>query len=151
MRRQLFFTAIAGGAVIGGGGLARRYRHDVDAARARLAAVDRTVISTAFGAVEYAERGAGEPVLAIHGIFGGCDQGLLSVGELCPGRRVIAPSRFGYLGSARPTGATPADQADAFAALLDGLGITATDVIAFSAGATCRLPCATPAGSGTWE
>jgi hypothetical protein len=91
MRRQLFFTAIAGGAVIGGGGLARRYRHDVDAARARLAAVDRTVISTAFGAVEYAERGAGEPVLAIHGIFGGCDQGLLSVGELCPGRRVIAP------------------------------------------------------------
>jgi hypothetical protein len=62
------------------GGLARRYRRDRDAARARLAAVDRTVIDTAFGVVEYAERGAGEPLLAIHAIFGGCDQGLVSVG-----------------------------------------------------------------------
>jgi hypothetical protein len=64
MRKQLFFAAAGGGTVIAGGWLARRYRHDLDAARARLAAVDRTAISTAFGAVEYAERGAGEPVLS---------------------------------------------------------------------------------------
>jgi pimeloyl-ACP methyl ester carboxylesterase len=111
----------------------------MDAARARLAAVDRTVIKTSSGAVEYAERGAGEPLLAIHAIFGGCDLGLVSVDDLFPGRRVIAPSRFGYLGSALPRGATPADQADAFTALLDALGIARTDVAAFSAGAASAL------------
>jgi pimeloyl-ACP methyl ester carboxylesterase len=52
---------------------------------------------------------------------------------------VIAPSRFGYLGSALPPGATPAGQADAFAALLDALGIARTDVAAFSAGAISAL------------
>ncbi len=137
MRKRLL--AVGGGSVIAGGGLARRYRRDMDAARARLAAVDRTVLETSSGAVEYAERGAGEPLLAIHAIFGGCDAGLVSVDDLFPGRRVIAPSRFGYLGSALPPGATPAGQADAFAALLDALGIARTDVVAFSAGAASAL------------
>jgi pimeloyl-ACP methyl ester carboxylesterase len=138
MRKQLL-AAVSGGSVIAAGWLGRRYQHDLDAARARLAAVDRTVIETACGAVEYAERGAGEPLLAIHAIFGGCDQALVSVDDLFPGRRVIAPSRFGYLGSALPPGATPADQADAFAALLDALGIARADVAAFSAGAASGL------------
>jgi pimeloyl-ACP methyl ester carboxylesterase len=138
MRKQLL-AAAGGGSVIAAGWLAGRYRHDLDAARARLAAVDRTVIQTAFGAVEYAERGTGEPLLAIHAIFGGCDQALLSVDDLFPGRRVIAPSRFGYLGSALPPGVTPAHQADAFAALLDTAGIARTDVAAFSAGAASGL------------
>jgi pimeloyl-ACP methyl ester carboxylesterase len=52
---------------------------------------------------------------------------------------VIAPSRFGYLGSALPPGATPAGQADAFAALLDALEIARADVAAFSAGAASAL------------
>ncbi|HVB43873.1 MAG TPA: alpha/beta hydrolase [Streptosporangiaceae bacterium] len=138
MRKLLFFVS-AGGAVLASGSLARRYRHDLDLDRARLALVGRAVIPTSFGAVEYAERGTGEPLLAIHGIFGGCDSGLVSVDGLFPDRRVIAPSRFGYLGSDRPADATPADQADAFAALLDGLGIERTDVIGFSAGATSAL------------
>jgi pimeloyl-ACP methyl ester carboxylesterase len=138
MRKQLL-AAVGGGSMIAAGWLARRYRHDLDAARARLAAVDRTVIQTGFGAVEYAERGAGEPLLAIHAVFGGCDQALLSVDDLFPGRRVIAPSRFGYLGSALPPGATPAGQADAYAALLDALGIARADVAAFSAGAVSGL------------
>jgi pimeloyl-ACP methyl ester carboxylesterase len=54
-------------------------------------------------------------------------------------RRVIAPSRFGYLGSSMPPNATPAAQADAFAALLDGLDIRQIDVIGFSAGAPSAL------------
>jgi pimeloyl-ACP methyl ester carboxylesterase len=137
MRKRLL--AAGGGTVLAGGALARRYRRDTGAARARLAAVDRTVIQTPSGAVEYAERGAGEPLLAIHAIFGGCDQGLISVDDLFPARRVIAPSRFGYLGSALPPGATPADQADAFTALLDALQITRTDAVAFSAGAASAL------------
>ncbi len=138
MKKRLL-AAAGGGLALAGGGLARRYRHDRDAARARLAVVDRTVIETSSGAVEYADRDAGEPLLAIHGIFGGCDQGLVLVDDLFPGRRVIAPSRFGYLGSALPPGATPADQADVFASLLDALGIARTDVAAFSAGAASAL------------
>jgi len=55
------------------------------------------------------------------------------------GFRIIAPSRFGYLGSALPAGASPARQADAFAALLDKLGIEKTAVVAASAGATSAL------------
>ncbi len=94
---------------------------------------------TPLGVVEYAERGAGEPLLVSHGIFHGCDGGLLSGRDLPSDRRVIAPSRFGYLGSSMPPGARPADQADAFALLLDGLGIDKTDVIAFSAGVTSAL------------
>jgi len=47
---------------------------------------------------------------------------------------VIAPSRFGYFGSTLPEGATPANQADAYALLLDHLGVDRPVVIGFSAG-----------------
>jgi pimeloyl-ACP methyl ester carboxylesterase len=120
-------------------GLALRYRRDMKAAYARLAAVDRRVVPTDWGVVEYAERGSGEPALVVHGIFQGCHGGLLSVRDLGPDRRVIAPSRFGYLGSSMPPEATPAAQADALAALLDALGIGQTDVLGVSAGATSAL------------
>jgi pimeloyl-ACP methyl ester carboxylesterase len=48
--------------------------------------------------------------------------------------RVIAPSRFGYFGSTLPQGATPADQADAYALLLDHRGVARAVVLGFSAG-----------------
>jgi len=99
--------------------------------------------------VEYAGRGTAELVLAIHGVFGGCDQGLLSVGALFPGRRVICPSRSGYLGSSRAPGAAPADQAGALAALP---GQLSADVIAVSAVTTPALKLAlshSGAGSST--
>jgi pimeloyl-ACP methyl ester carboxylesterase len=111
----------------------------MNAARARLAAVDRHVISTRWGALEYAERGSGAPVLVVHGILHNCVGGLLSVRDLFSDRRVIAPSRFGYLGSSMPPNATPAAQADAFAALLDALEIRQIDVVGLSAGATSAL------------
>jgi pimeloyl-ACP methyl ester carboxylesterase len=111
----------------------------MNAARARLAAVERHVVSTEWGAVEYAEQGRGDPVLVAHGIFHNCVGGLLEVRDLFTDRRVIAPSRFGYLGSSMPPNATPAAQADAFAALLDILGIDQIDVIGCSAGTTSAL------------
>jgi pimeloyl-ACP methyl ester carboxylesterase len=117
----------------------RAFRRDDTAAGARLEAVPRRVIDTDNGKLEYAEVGDGDPVLAIHGIFGGCDAGLLSFGDLVSHRRVIAPSRFGYLGSSMPDGATPALQADAFVDLLNALGIEQLDVVAFSAGSTSAL------------
>jgi pimeloyl-ACP methyl ester carboxylesterase len=107
-------------------------------ARARLATVDRHAISTQWGVVEYAERGSGDPVLVVHGIFHNCVGGLFSVRDFSD-RRFIAPSRFGYLASSMPPDATPAHQADAFASLLDALDIDQVDVICESAGATSAL------------
>ena len=137
MKRWMFATIAAGGAipVIG---LSLRYRRDMNAARARLAAVKRHVIATPWGALEYAERGSGDPVLVVHGIFHNCVGGLLSVRDFSD-RRFIAPSRFGYLGSSLPNNATPAQQADAFVSLLDALEIGQVDVICESAGATSAL------------
>jgi pimeloyl-ACP methyl ester carboxylesterase len=131
-------AAVAAAAAIPACGVYLRYRRDMNAARARLAAVDRHVISTQWGAVEYAEQGSGAPVLVVHGIFQNCLSGLFSVRDLSD-RRFIAPSRFGYLGSSMPLDATPAHQAVALAALLDALGIDQIDVIGESAGATSAL------------
>jgi pimeloyl-ACP methyl ester carboxylesterase len=136
--KPLLFGALAAGVAIPAFGLSRRYRRDLKAARARLDAVERHVISTRWGAVEYAERGSGDPVLVVHGIFHNCVGGLLSVRDFTD-RRFIAPSRFGYLGSSLPPDATPAGQADALAALLDALDIDRIDVISESAGATSAL------------
>jgi len=130
--------AVSGVVGIAGGILVRRYRHDMRAARDRLASVDRKVITTPLGHVEYAERGSGEPLLISHGIFQSCESALL-FRDLFPDRRVIAPSRFGYLASGMPTDATPADQADVFMRLLDALGIAEVDVVGLSAGATSAL------------
>ena len=138
MKRSLV-AALGAGLALPAFGLWFRYRRDMNAARARLAAVDRHVVSTDWGAVEYAEQGHGDPVLVAHGIFHNCVGGLLEVRDLFTDRRVIAPSRFGYLGSSMPPNATPAAQADAFAALLDRLGIDQIDVIGCSAGATSAL------------
>jgi pimeloyl-ACP methyl ester carboxylesterase len=137
--KPMLWAGLAAGVAIPAGGLSLRYRRDMNAARARLAAVDRHVISTQCGAVEYAERGSGEPVLVVHGIFHNCVGGLLSVRDTFPDRRVIAPSRFGYLGSSLPPNATPAAQADVLAALLDALNLGQIDVIGLSAGATSAL------------
>ena len=136
--KRLFFAALTGTA-IPTFWLSRRYRRDMNAARARVAAVERHVVSTQWGAVEYAERGSGAPVLVVHGIYQNCVSGLFSVRDLFADRRVIAPSRFGYLGSSMPPNPTPAAQADAFAALLDALGIGQIDVVGLSAGTPSAL------------
>jgi pimeloyl-ACP methyl ester carboxylesterase len=128
-------TAVAGLAT----GVIRAYRRDFTAAQNRLSAVRRHYVSTAFGTLEYAESGAGDPVLVSHGIFHGCDGGLLSVRSILRGHRIIAPSRFGYLGSALPAHATPRDQADAFAALLDRLDVPQVDMVGISAGTTAAV------------
>jgi 2-hydroxy-6-oxonona-2,4-dienedioate hydrolase len=93
-------------------------------------------IETAFGTVEYAVAGSGPPLLMVHGTGGGFDQGVRFAAALkTRGHRIIAPSRFGYLRSAFPADPSLDNQADAFAALLDHLGIKQLPVIGGSAGA----------------
>jgi 2-hydroxy-6-oxonona-2,4-dienedioate hydrolase len=95
-----------------------------------------TVIDARAGALEYAVAGDGPPLMMIHGTGGGFDQGLLFAAALRQrGFRIIAPSRFGYLGSDFPDDASPAHQADILVELLDHLGIESLPVVGGSAGA----------------
>ena len=77
-----------------------------------------------------------ETILSVHGLYGGYDQALDSVGSLVEHCRVIAPSRFGYPGSAVRSDGSPAAQAAVFAELLDRLGIERVFVLGASAGGT---------------
>ncbi|PDT85782.1 alpha/beta hydrolase [Sinorhizobium sp. BJ1] len=128
------FIAIA----VAGGMVFLSYSNDIDRARS---AVDTARISnTAAGPIEYAERGVGIPLLSIHGAGGGWDQGLINVADLIgSGFRVIAPSRFGYLGTPIPADASPAAQADAHVALLSELEIDEAVVVGVSTGARSAI------------
>jgi len=97
-------------------------------------------VRSPFGEIEYAEGGSGPDVLVVHGSGGGFDQGeLLAEAVVGDGVRWIAPSRFGYLGSAVPDGASFADQADAYAWLLDRLEVGRAAVVALSHGGPSAL------------
>lgn len=116
------------------------YRNDLAAAQRRLSRLDRTAAASPCGPIEYAVRGAGYPVLVVHGIAGGFDHGLdLAAQHLGPNFTTIALSRFGYGGTPLPDAATPAAQADAYACLLDALQIKRAAIIAYSAGGTSAL------------
>lgn len=112
------------------------YRRDIEAARRRLAIRERRSIQEPrFGGIEYAEWGEGPTVILSHPLFGGFDVGSgLAETYVGGGYRFVAPSRFGYLGSSLPSGAMPADQADAYAILLDALGIERSAIFGYSAG-----------------
>lgn len=111
------------------------YQRDIRGARHRVAA-DGVVVRTACGPLEYAQTGDGPAVLMVHGSGGGYDQGLEFAGDLARhGFRVIAVSRFGYLGTPLPDDASAAAQADAYACLFDALDIDSAAVIGGSAGA----------------
>lgn len=94
------------------------------------------VASLDIGTIEYADSGAGIPLLSIHGAGGGFDQGLAIAADLLGGGfRIIAPSRFGYLRTPIPQDSTPVAQADAHAALLSKLNVPKAVVVGVSAGA----------------
>lgn len=110
------------------------YQRDMNAVRARLIS-GVSVVETPYGAVPFVTGGAGAPVLAIHGAGGGYDQGrLLAEAFLPQGTRWIAPSRFGYPGAPMPADPSTAVQADAFAGMLDALGIDRITLLAMSGG-----------------
>lgn len=107
----------------------------------RLNSVPAQRLETRLGTIEYAEQGEGTPLLVSHGVLGSHVESFDGWWSRLPGPgfRVIAPSRFGYLGSTLPDAASPADQADAYALLLDHLGIDRAVVLAFSAGSGSAL------------
>lgn len=119
--------------------VAAMYRRDLDAARERVLDGSR-VAATACGPIEYASAGEGQAVLLVHGAGGGFDQGLdFAHGLARAGLRELSVSRFGYLRTPLPEDASPRAQADAYACLLDSLGIARVAVIAASAGAPSAM------------
>ncbi|HEU4521952.1 MAG TPA: alpha/beta hydrolase [Thermoanaerobaculia bacterium] len=115
------------------------YRKDIRDARRRVES-GRQFLDSPHGPIEFAEAGDGPAVLFIHGAGGGFDQGL-DVGRvfLGDGYRLIAPSRFGYLGTPVPKDASAEAQADAHRRLLDALHLDRVPVIAISAGAPSAM------------
>jgi 2-hydroxy-6-oxonona-2,4-dienedioate hydrolase len=133
--RRTLLLGLTGLALAGAGFAAGAFREARAQAANRLFAQGEVIDSRA-GGLEFAVAGDGPPLMMIHGTGGGFDQGLLfAAGLRRRGFRVIAPSRFGYLGSAFPDDASPAHQADALVDLLDHLGIESLPVIGGSAGA----------------
>ena len=117
-----------------------QFRADMSVARAAVASYDAIAVDTSFGSIKLVDVGSGFPVLSIHGTGGGFDQGLaLADGLLDAGYRVIAPSRFGYLGAPIPERTDALAQADAFAELLDQLAVDRAIVVGASAGAITAL------------
>jgi len=115
------------------------YRREIRDARERVSTGSRVIV-TPCGPIEYAVAGDGPAILVAHGAGGGFDQGLDSSAALVKsGFRVIAPSRFGYLGTPLPPDASPAAQADAYACLLDALTIHTVAVVGVSAGAPSAM------------
>jgi pimeloyl-ACP methyl ester carboxylesterase len=115
---------------------------DMSAAYGRISTGSH-ITQTTNGTLEYADLGEGNPVLVLHGAGGGYDQGLLLsqifFGEDIDQFRLIAPSRFGFLHTPLPSSDNSssrsfAAQADAFADMLDRLGIEKVAVVGFSAG-----------------
>lgn len=105
----------------------------------RVEAMPSKTLRTRWGTVEYATAGQGQPVLMSHGLMGGHPAGLGMVATYYGPAFAIAPSRFGYFGSDLPGDATPADQADVYAKLLDELAVDRCVVIGFSAGGTSAI------------
>ncbi|MGI6700210.1 MAG: alpha/beta fold hydrolase [Christensenellales bacterium] len=94
------------------------------------------VAELSYGLVTYIDEGKGEVILSVHGIFGGYDQAYESVKNRQAKNRLLAPSRFGYLGAAVKGDGSPKEQAVAFKELLDHLGIDRVFVLGTSAGGT---------------
>lgn len=99
-----------------------------------------TVLPSPQGDIEFKREGKGIPVLVVHGSGGGYDQGaLIATAILGEEFDWIAPSRFGYLHSTFRGGETFDDQAEAYAYLLDSLGLQKVAVVALSHGGPSAL------------
>jgi len=116
------------------------YQRDLRKARNRVSA-DSLMAQTPCGPTEYVASGEGPPILIIHGAGGGFDQVLDFARPFTNhGFQFVAVSRFGYLRTPLPADASPEAQADAYACLLDALGIgRLAGIIGVSAGAPSAM------------
>lgn len=105
----------------------------------RLVTYGAKTANLSYGNMTYVDRGEGEIILSVHGILGGYDQAYDTCKNFSSDYRIIAPSRFGYLGSDILGNGTPAEQASAYVELLDELGIDKVYLLAISAGGSIAI------------
>ena len=111
----------------------------VKESKERLATYGSKTVQLSYGNMSYIDTGEGETILSVHGIFGGYDQAYDTCKDFSSDYRIIAPSRFGYLGSDILGDGTPAEQATAYVELLDELGIDKVYLLATSAGGSVAI------------
>jgi type II secretory pathway pseudopilin PulG len=111
----------------------------VSESQERLATYEAKTITLSYGEMTYVDKGEGEAILPMHGIFGGYDQAYDTCQDISSDYRIIAPSRFGYLGSDVKGDGSPAEQAAAYVELLDELGIEKVYLLGTSAGGTIAI------------
>ncbi len=116
-----------------------RCRAELRKSHERLAAYKAKKVELSYGTMTYIDRGSGVPILSCHGIFGGYDQAFDNVSNYASRHRILAPSRFGYLGSGVRGEGTPKEQVKAYVELLDMLGIDKVFVMGASAGGTIAI------------
>jgi len=133
-RRRWWGLSIVGAFLLAVGAAYVSYLRDMQAVLARMS-TESQVVETRHGPTEFATWGSGPVVLVVHGAGGGYDQGH-AIARAFGGEdfRWIAPSRFGYLRTPLPADSSTAAQADAFADLLDTLGIDRVAILSMSGG-----------------
>ncbi len=117
----------------------RRFRAALAEGRQRLNALPSQVHVSARWNTEYILEGEGPTILISHGVTGGVDQGRWLASVLAPGCRTICVSRFAYLRSSMPEGASAGLQAEAYKELLDHLGLDRVFIMGNSAGGASAL------------
>lgn len=65
----------------------------------RLKSYEAQTARLTYGDMTYVDKGRAEAILSVHGIYGGYDQAFDTLKDKTDQYGVIAPSRFGYLGS----------------------------------------------------
>lgn len=101
---------------------------------------DSQIAQTAKGRIQYSLRGTQGPVVLFsHGTPGGFNHSPFFSARGFEAYRILTPSRPGYMDTPLQVGRTPAEQAAAFAALLDELGIARVVVMSVSGGGPAAL------------
>lgn len=84
--------------------------------------------------MEIAQCGDGPAVVVVHGMPGSWRQAAGLALDLADRHTVVLPSRPGYGRTPLSTGRTPSEQASAYAAMLDALGLNTAAVVGISGG-----------------
>lgn len=105
----------------------------------RLTQYNAKTLTLSYGDITYVGQGEGEVILSVHGIFGGYDQVFDTCRDYLSEYRIIAPSRFGYLGNEVKGEGTPKEQAEAFNELLDALSLDKVYFLSTSAGGSVAI------------
>ena len=99
-----------------------RYRRELERRPSARQSSGSWITQTTLGAIEQLTFGEGPPVLLVHGVVGGADQGRALAGAYFgDGFKVVAVSRFGYVRSPLPVESSPRAQANWYAACLMSL------------------------------